>query len=112
MCAGERCSFLLNSELLLPRHAEQSWRQVLEVNQDHVAVAHLAERLLNDRPALETELDADLLATAQNLESIIGRVDGFQVTGAEQTTAPPLRQRIVQHHAGRTLRRRLPAAAG
>lgn len=84
---GERCCFLLQADLLLTAGGTQTWRQVLELNQDHTQVANLAERLRRDRPALEAELDADLRSTSLALEALIGKVDGLQRTGVEPTTA-------------------------
>lgn len=84
---GERCAFLLNTELALAANSAQDWLMVFELNQDHTAVANLAARLCADRPAMRRELEEDVAASARNLEAIVASVDGLQRSGAETTGA-------------------------
>jgi hypothetical protein len=86
MC-GERSSFLLVASFALPTSSHHDWQIVLEVNQDHTQVANLGHRLVHDRHALEQELAADIRATSDQLEFILGQTDGLQCTGVENTTA-------------------------
>jgi len=93
-CRGRRCAWLARAGFDLDQGAAREWRLVAEVERDGAEVADLAARLGGDRRRLEVELEEDLRRGAGELDAIVARADGLQLSG-EPNASP--------HHYADTL---------
>ncbi|MDA3798398.1 MAG: hypothetical protein PF692_04880 [Kiritimatiellae bacterium] len=79
ICGG-RGAFMVNAEVSLEENELKEWHIVAEVNQNHSAVNKLIAVLKNNRTSLPELLLADVAEGTENLNRIVGRADGIQLT--------------------------------
>ena len=83
---GVRGAYLVHARLPLSPGETTRWRIVADVHQDAVDVVALREKL-RDPEELSLELEADVVRTRSDLEAVLARTDGLQLTGDELATA-------------------------
>ncbi|MEW6402103.1 MAG: hypothetical protein AB1649_09900 [Chloroflexota bacterium] len=84
---GQRCAYFVHASLELPAGAEKAWHLVADVSQDSAAILSLKEKLNGDRSGLVTAIEQDIQLNKSNLEKIVARADGWQVTNDSLCTA-------------------------
>jgi hypothetical protein len=84
---GRRCAYFVHSVLELAPGEERLWHLVAEVNQDSAAIVDLSQKLRAERSNLQNDLEQDIARNHLNLEKLVARADGLQVTEDRLCTA-------------------------
>ncbi|MEO8355390.1 MAG: hypothetical protein ABI621_05730 [Chloroflexota bacterium] len=84
---GRRCAFFVHTTLEVAPGAERVWHLVADVSQDSVAICSLSKKLRENRPELLHTLERDIALNNENLEKIVARADGLQLSSDQLCTA-------------------------
>ncbi|MFZ4059288.1 MAG: hypothetical protein ACOYKE_14190, partial [Ferruginibacter sp.] len=76
---GDSGSYFVVSEITLKAGENKDWMIVLNVNQNHAAIAHLSESIKNDSN-LSEKIWADVKLGTENLVKLTAAADGLQFT--------------------------------
>ncbi len=82
---GIRGAFLVGCSAQLPGNGKQTWRIVLNGEQDQAEVVKLRSAL-RDRQKLGAQIDSSIAAGSDELARIMGAADAFQATAEERVS--------------------------
>jgi hypothetical protein len=80
---GEKGSYFVFSEILLPANLSKKWKIVANVNQNHSQIVNLCQSIV-ENSNLENQLDEDIKLGSQNLIQLVASADGLQLTADQQ----------------------------
>lgn len=89
LTTGIRGGFFVNTTLTIEPGQTRQWSIILEVHQDHSAIARLFQELSSNTQELEEALEVSLREASERLESYSGLSDGLQLVAD--------RMKAVQH---------------
>lgn len=84
---GKRGAYFVRSHLTLEAKNEKKWHLIADVEQDSSDVATLIKTLNEDADTLSEQIDSDIKANQENLQTIIASADGTQVSNDPLSTA-------------------------
>ncbi len=84
---GQRCAYFVHANIQLDAHAEKTWHLVADVYQDSAAIVRLQNKLIGNRKSFIQMLESDISANIRNLEKIVARADGFQISNLQIRSA-------------------------
>lgn len=84
---GKAGAYFVNARVVLPPGEERRWHFGADVNQDRVAIEALRQVLLQDKSAVEAEIEADIAEGSVNLLRLVAAADGLQVTNQATTSS-------------------------